>query len=194
MWGSRRRKARLAEKRREGENAGLPEESWFSALEGASEPAPAASGTGGTRWTLPNPVLRPLAGHALRRIFSTYVAARAWLGVALTLAVALGGAAAGVRSLSAPLVLCGAYVVQAMIWWLTDQLRVLRALQSARWQWWMTIGVDLVVFGAIHWIDPTASLNFAALLVLPVLMLLAYVGSRFVFEVVLQRAPTGLGN
>jgi len=27
-----------------------------------------------------------------------------------------------------------------------------------------------------------------------VLMLLAYVGSRFVFEVVLQRAPTGLGN
>jgi hypothetical protein len=26
------------------------------------------------------------------------------------------------------------------------------------------------------------------------LMLLAYVGSRFVFEVVLQRAPTGLGG
>ena len=93
-----------------------------------------------------------------------------WLGAALTLAVALGGATAGVRTVGAPLILCGAYLLQAMIWWLTDQLRMFRALQSARWQWWMTIGVDLVVFGAIHWIDPTASLNFAALLVLPVLM------------------------
>jgi two-component system, NtrC family, sensor histidine kinase PilS len=46
----------------------------------------------------------------------------------------------------------------------------MRLLQHARWQWWMTIGVDLLVFGAIHWIDPTSSLNFAALLVLPVLM------------------------
>ena len=170
MWGSRQSKASRAEKRREGENAGLPEESWFSTLDGAGDAAPDASTATGVRWTLPNPVLRPLAGHALRRIFSTYVAARAWLGVALTLAVAFGGATAGVRTLSAPLVLCGAYVLQAMIWWLTDQLRVFRALQSARWQWWMTIGVDLVAFGAIHWIDPTAGLNFAALLVLPVLM------------------------
>ena len=110
MWGSRARQARRAEKRREGENAGLPEESWFSALEGAgdSDRDADAPRAGGTRWTLPNPVLRPLAGHALRRIFSTYVAARAWLGVALTLAVALGGATTGARTLSAPLALCAA--------------------------------------------------------------------------------------
>ncbi|MEP6505471.1 MAG: histidine kinase dimerization/phospho-acceptor domain-containing protein, partial [Betaproteobacteria bacterium] len=168
MWGSRQRKARRAVSTREGENAGLPEESWFSALEGVAEPEhvePVKEG----RWGLPNPVLRPLAGHALRRIFGTYVAARAALGVALMLAIMLMGAASG-RYLSAPLSLCSGYVVQAFVWWLTDQLRVFRALQSARWQWWMTIGVDLVVFGAIHWIDPTASLNFAALLVLPVLM------------------------
>ena len=170
MWGSRQRKARRAEKRREGENAGLPEESWFNALEGAGDQAPVAANDATGRWGLPNPVLRPLAGHALRRIFGTYVAARAWLGVALTLAVAMGGAAGGLRGVSAPLMLCGAYVLQAMVWWLTDQLRPFRALQSARWQWWMTIGVDLLVFAAIHWIEPTASLNFAALLVLPVLM------------------------
>ena len=169
MWGSRRRKAARAAKSREGANAGLPEESWFSALEGSLDQPPAAAAAGG-RWSVPNPVLRPLAGHALRRIFGTYVAARAALGVALVLAIALMGAATNRYFISAPLILCGAYVVQAAIWWLTDQLRVFRTLQSARWQWWMTIGVDLLCFGAIHWIDPTSSLNFTALLVLPVLM------------------------
>ena len=168
MWGSRQRKARRAAQSREDANAGLPEESWFNALEGSiDQAAPAAAGGG--RWGGANPVLRPLAGHALRRIFATYVAARAALGVALVLAIALTGASAG-RDVSAPLALCGVYALQSLIWWLTDQLRVLRALQSARWQWWMTIGVDLFAFGAIHWIDPTSSLNFAALLVLPVLM------------------------
>ncbi len=166
MWGSRQRKARRAAKSREDANAGLPEESWFNALEGSLDQAAPAPNGG---WGGPNPVLRPLAGHALRRIFATYVAARAALGVALMLAIALTGAQAG-RTVSAPLVLCGVYAAQSLVWWLTDQLRVLRALQSARWQWWMTIGVDLFAFGAIHWIDPTSSLNFAALLVLPVLM------------------------
>jgi len=169
MWGSRQRKAARAARTREGENAGLPEESWFSALEGAVDPGPVTV-PGGGRWAVPNPVLRPLAGHALRRIFGTYVAARAALGVALVLAIALMGAATNRYIVSAPLILCAAYVVQAAVWWLTDQLRMLRALQSARWQWWMTIGVDLLCFGAIHWIDPTSSLNFTALLVLPVLM------------------------
>ena len=168
MWGSRQRKARRAAQSREGANAGLPEESWFSALEGAVDQAPSPAAAGGG-WTVPNPVLRPLAGHALRRIFGTYVAARAALGVVLLLAIALTGASAG-RTVSPALVLCGIYALQALLWWLTDQLRAMRAMQHARWQWWMTIGVDLLVFGAIHWIDPTSSLNFAALLVLPVLM------------------------
>jgi two-component system sensor histidine kinase PilS (NtrC family) len=169
MWGSGKRKAARAVSSREGANAGLPEESWFSALEGASEPAALPPRAPDRAWTLPHPMLRPLAGNALRRIFGTYVAARAALGVALMLAIMLMGASSG-RYLVAPLALCSAYVVQAFVWWMTDQLRGFRALQSARWQWWMTIGVDLVVFGAIHWIDPTSSLNFAALLVLPVLM------------------------
>jgi two-component system sensor histidine kinase PilS (NtrC family) len=164
VWGSRRRKARRAAQSREGADAGLPEESWFSALEGATDASAETGGAWGT-----SPVLRPLAGHALRRIFGTYVAARAALGVALVLSISLMGALTA-RYLSWPLILCAGYVVQAFVWWLTDQLRVFKAMQSARWQWWMTIGVDLLVFGAVHWVEPTSSLNFAALLVLPVLM------------------------
>jgi two-component system sensor histidine kinase PilS (NtrC family) len=167
MWPSRQTKAARAVSSREDANAGLPEESWFSALEGATDQFRDTVPARG--WTLPNPVLRPLAGHALRRIFGTYVAARAALGVALMLSIMLMGAASG-RYLPQPLMLCGLYVVQAFVWWITDQLRAFRMLQSARWQWLMTIGIDLLSFGAIHWIDPTASLNFAALLVLPVLM------------------------
>ena len=148
MWGSRQRKARRAAQSREGANAGLPEESWFSALEGAVDQSPLPVGEGGS-WTVPNPVLRPLAGHALRRIFGTYVAARAALGVVLLLAIALTGASTG-RTVSPALVLCGIYAVQSLLWWLTDQLRAMRALQHARWQWWMTIDVDLLVFDAIH--------------------------------------------
>ncbi len=170
MLRSRRRKERKAVSAREGANAGLPEESWFSALEGATDrPESSSPSSPGRSWVLPNPVLRPLAGHALRRIFATYVAARAALGVALMAAIMLMGASSG-HYLLAPLTLCSAYVVQAFFWWMTDQVRGFRALQSARWQWWMTIGVDLLVFGAIHWADPASGLNFAALLVLPVLM------------------------
>jgi len=60
MWGSRKRKAARAARTREGENAGLPEESWFSALEGATDLAPVTLPISG-RWNVPNPVLRPLA-------------------------------------------------------------------------------------------------------------------------------------
>ena len=116
MWGSRQRKARRAAESREGANAGLPEESWFSALEGQADATRAADGG---RWSATSPVLRPLAGHALRRIFGTYVAARAALGVALVLAISLMGALTA-RYLTPPLVLCGAYVVQAFVWWLSD--------------------------------------------------------------------------
>jgi two-component system sensor histidine kinase PilS (NtrC family) len=120
-------------------------------------------------WSAAGPVLRPLAGRALRRIFATYVLARVALGVALTVAIVLMGAATG-RHLDAPLTLCGAYVVQAVAWGLLERYRPFEALRAARWQWWMTIGVDLLVFGAMHWLDPLSSLNYAALLVLPVLM------------------------
>src|ERR1700757_2767282 len=92
---------------------------------------------GSAGWTAASP-LRPLAGRALRRIFATYVVARVALGIALTVAILLVGAATG-RRLDASLTLCGAYVVQAIAWGLLERYRPLQALRSARWQWWMTI-------------------------------------------------------
>jgi two-component system sensor histidine kinase PilS (NtrC family) len=163
VFGRRRRRA-AAPGAGEGAGGGLSEESWFSSIQAAGDGVAADPS-----WSATHAVLRPLAGHALRRIFATYVAARAALGVALIVAITLIGVATG-RRLDWPLTLCSAYVVQAITWWATDQFRTFPALQSARWQWWMTIGVDLLAFGAMHWVDPTSILNFAALLVLPVLM------------------------
>jgi two-component system sensor histidine kinase PilS (NtrC family) len=163
MFARRSRKdAALAGGAGTGAGGASTEESWFSSIQPPGDAADAPVPPGGH-------VLRPLAGHALRRIFATYVAARAALGVALIVAVMLIGVATG-RRMDWALTLCSAYVVQAFAWWATDQFRIFSVLQSARWQWWMTIGVDLLVFGAMHWIDPTSILNFAALLVLPVLM------------------------
>ena len=60
-----------------------------------------------------------------------------------------------------------------------------------RRQWLATIGFDLVVFTALHLVDPGANLNFGALLVLPVLMSgvmttrLAAVGTAAVVAMVL---------
>ncbi|HEX4509762.1 MAG TPA: ATP-binding protein [Burkholderiaceae bacterium] len=141
--------------------APTPDDPWFNTQ------LPGEAGTG--RWSGKGPVLRPLAGRALRRIFATYLAARVALGIALTVAIVLMGAVTG-RNFAEPLALCVAYVVQSIAWGLLERWRPFDALRSARWQWWMTIGVDLCVFGAMHWLDPLSSLNFAALLVLPVLM------------------------
>ena len=71
--------------------------------------------------------------------------------------------------------MCVAYGVQSVLFWLMPQLREdVEDLQPMtrlrRGQWVATIGVDLLVFSALHLFDPLANLNFAALLVLPVLM------------------------
>lgn len=107
---------------------------------------------------------------APRRIERTYLTARAALGVALLLAQ-LGVEWVGARGFSTVLALCAAYALQAVT------LRVVaphrpgpRTLAAARWRWWSTIGVDMASFGAMHWLAPQATLNHAALLVLPVLM------------------------
>jgi two-component system, NtrC family, sensor histidine kinase PilS len=111
---------------------------------------------------------------ALRRVFRTYVAARAVLGLLLAV-VPWVAALSGGRSALPLIVLCVAYGVQSVLFWLMPQLReAAEDLQPMtrlrRGQWIATIGVDLVVFSALHLFDPLANLNFAALLVLPVLM------------------------
>ena len=72
--------------------------------------------------------------------------------------------------------LCVAYAVQAITLWLLPRFGALTTPQlqdsaaQRRRQWLATIGVDLVVFTALHILVSSGSLNFAALLVLPVLM------------------------
>jgi two-component system, NtrC family, sensor histidine kinase PilS len=114
---------------------------------------------------------------ALVRVARVYAAARAVLGVALVLAQVAAGLA-GTRSPTLVTTLCVAYAALALAVWLLPRLRASteRLAHSAappdqrRWQWLATIGVDLGFFIALHLLDRSTSFNFAALLVLPVLM------------------------
>lgn len=113
---------------------------------------------------------------ALVRVARTYAAARALLGIALVL---VQGAASLAGQGSRPVValLCVAYAGLAMVVWLLPRFRRLAesmvrpaAAGPARWTWVTTIGVDIAAFVALHLLDRASSFNFAALLVLPVLM------------------------
>ena len=110
-------------------------------------------------------------GAALPRILRTYIAARAALGLALVLAPWLASLI-GARTALPLMALCLAYAGQAVSMWLLhdpvhDDPSSDRLLPA---QWFWTIGVDLVAFSLLRLLDPQAQLNYAALLVLPVLM------------------------
>jgi len=110
---------------------------------------------------------------AFQRIYSAFIAARAALGTALiaTLAVA---SVFGVKPPLSVIAISVAYAVLTLSMWALPRLRpaaapnALARLRSP--QWIATIGVDIVCFTALHLLSPSASLNYVALLVLPVLM------------------------
>ncbi len=110
---------------------------------------------------------------AFQRIHGAFIAARAALGVALIATVALAGLF-GVRPSLTVLLVSLAYAVLALAMWALPRYRrsvvptTLARLNSP--QWLATIGVDIVCFTALHLLSPAASLNYVALLVLPVLM------------------------
>ena len=110
---------------------------------------------------------------AFERIYRTFIGARAVLGVTLALALA-GAAMFGLRPALAVMLLSLAYAAQSLSMWLLP--RHWRAGPSAgmgrlrKPQWIATIGADGVCFVALHLLAPGSSLNFVALLVLPVLM------------------------
>ena len=106
-------------------------------------------------------------GAALPRILRTYVAARAALGLALLFAPWLASLMGGHTPLLL-LALCLAYAGQAVSLWLLGQSAGARPGPLRQWLW--TIGVDLLVFSLLRLLDPLGQFNFAALLVLPVLM------------------------
>jgi two-component system, NtrC family, sensor histidine kinase PilS len=140
-------------------------------------PAPSQAATTGARAGAADSSLNSRDAHApgtaVARIVRTYWAARVALGVALV------GAQAAAFSLGAhisPLVMsiCALYALQVTLPWLAPGLwsraAPMRPTPIRRRQWLLTVGVDLSAFGLLHVLDAGTSFNYAALLVLPVLM------------------------
>jgi two-component system sensor histidine kinase PilS (NtrC family) len=186
--GERLRQASLAEAARG------PEDSWFSVLgvgqdsQALQDDAAGAAAAGADRnWAGHDPAaerqvlsrrargLPADADSALTRIFSTYCAARAAIGAALVAGIGVTSLVGGTAPAGLAL-LCLAYAAQAVTLWLLPQFVGLTqplpqdSVAQRRRQWLATIGVDLLAFTALHLLVSDGSLNFAALLVLPVLM------------------------
>ena len=112
-------------------------------------------------------------GGALARIVRTYAAARAAVGIALLGALVAAGGVGGSPS-AAVAWISTLYALQAALLWLVPSLREWTSPRGfaylRRRDWLATIGVDLAAFGLLHVLDAGTSFNYAALLVLPVLM------------------------
>ena len=110
---------------------------------------------------------------AFERLYRAFIAARAALGVALAAALLVGGLF-GLRPNLVVILISLTYAGLAFGLWVVQRYRrgitpkTLAHLRSP--QWLATIGVDLVCFLALHVLAPGTSLNYVALLVLPVLM------------------------
>jgi two-component system sensor histidine kinase PilS (NtrC family) len=174
-------------RRNDRRNAPPPDESWFGAVgvdgdaqddarESFFDPGWLAAGEEAPDSRFVTREARRVAtaqDTALARVYRTYAAARAVVGLVLVAAQA-ASALLGARLVAASTLLCIAYAVQAITFWLLPRFRLPGAPQPKRdrrrVQWLATIGVDLVVFAGLHMLEPGSSFNFAALLVLPVLM------------------------
>ncbi len=110
---------------------------------------------------------------ALSRVYRTYAAARAAVGLGLVLAQA-ATAMISARTSLAVTVISLAYAAQAITLWLLPRLGALAQpasqLSERRRRWLSTIGIDLLAFMLLHLLEVGISFNYAALLVLPVLM------------------------
>jgi len=110
---------------------------------------------------------------ALARVFRTYAAARAVIGVGLVAAQGLGSLL-GARNGEWLATISVLYAVQAITLWLLPRYRPLAQPQlqagQRRRQWLATIGVDLLAFTLLHLLTVGSNFNLTALLVLPVLM------------------------
>ena len=107
------------------------------------------------------------------RTYRAFLGARAALGFALVAALAVGSLL-GLKPSFAVMAISLAYGVLSIgLWLLLWYREAADPLPSASLngaQWLMTIGVDLLCFTALHVLSPGSSLNYVALLVLPVLM------------------------
>ena len=125
---------------------------------------------------LPDPTPQVRRAHLLdgsfARLYATFLAARATLGLALFLAQASGYAISGNWDPQA-LGLCGLYALLTLAHALLPRLRraanrrSLAALSNPRW--WASIGVDLATFSALQGLVAGSGLPVAALFILPVM-------------------------
>ena len=108
---------------------------------------------------------------ALVRVYRTYATARAAIGVGL---VGVQGVSSliGARSSEWLALVSLVYAAQAITLWLLPRFWPLAQPSAGhrRRQWLSTIGVDLLAFTLLHMLEVGTTFNYAALLVLPVLM------------------------
>ncbi len=115
----------------------------------------------------------PAQESALLRVYRTYGAARAAIGVGLVVVQGVSSLI-GARSSEWLALVSVVYAVQAITLWLLPRFWPLAHPQPRadhrRRQWLATVGVDLLAFTVLHLLEVGATFNYAALLVLPVLM------------------------
>jgi two-component system sensor histidine kinase PilS (NtrC family) len=183
---SRGTERRVGERRRP-RRSPTADESWFGAFESAEDTQLNTDTVSAASELPPEPETAPSdsrflsrqaerivsAGQtAFDRIYRTFIGARAALGVAIVVALAVSGVIGNRPSLISALVSV-AYGALALSTWLMPRRRAMEPTALARpmnRQWLATIGVDLLCFSALHLLTPGSSLNYVALLVLPVLM------------------------
>jgi two-component system, NtrC family, sensor histidine kinase PilS len=182
--GDRRSGDRRSTNRREAEPAGFSQ-SLFGALGGSDsqggdesifDPGWLAAGDGpsDSRFLLRQARrIHAAQDSALARVYRTYAAARAAIGVGLVMAQGASSFMSG-KSSELLVLVSIAYAVQAISLWLLPRFSALAVAQQRanqrRRQWLATISVDLLAFSALHLLEVGSSFNYAALLVLPVLM------------------------
>ncbi len=109
---------------------------------------------------------------AFHRIYRAFLSARAALGVALVATLAAAGLF-GARPSVVVASIGVSYAVLAIGLWLWPGTGVAdehaESPRLGRLTWLACIGVDIICFAALHVLTPSGGLNFAALLVLPVL-------------------------
>ncbi|MBV9891585.1 MAG: PAS domain-containing protein [Rhizobacter sp.] len=158
------------------------EESWFGAF-GATGDAPSLmddsrltvswAQTDGEAARERSPrSARAVAETTFARIYGAFIAARAAIGVALIVTLALSGVF-GVRPSGAVVAVSIAFAALAISMWLLPPFRGAPPQALARptsMQWLATIGADLALFTTLHVVSPGSTFNYVALLVFPVLM------------------------
>ena len=156
------------------------DESWFGAFIGDTDSLSYADSRRDDAEVASEAPLLPQAAlstdrsdaSAFHRIYRAFLSARAALGVALVATLGVAGLF-GARPSAAVAWIGFSYAAVAIGLWLWPATGVADAHAESphlgRLTWLACIGVDIVCFAALHVLAPFNGLNFAALLVLPVL-------------------------